>query len=117
MEYKEREKLKQIGYEELSKAKHLYQKAMVYLHRIILAHYWPARESIESLKNTKTLLKKIKGREYCVGYELDFDDYARHWLWANDKIPDLETYKCLCEYYVPEESKYLPKGYTKYVFT
>jgi hypothetical protein len=117
MDYKQREELKEEGWNLLDKCIYPQSKCNIFMHHIIKSHYWRARKHIEIQKNSCTLLRKIRGRKYYKNYELDIDDYTPHWLFANKHLMDEETYKCCCKWYEPIESKYLPKGYTTYVFT
>lgn len=115
------------------------QKAHCRLHGRIWSHYWRARIALEDSPTKKeyvSKLKKIRGKKYYLGYRLDIDHYTNHWLWANgdregpevlawiyDPIKgDFSRYKNN-EYklwfdppYYSEQSKYLSKGASLYVF-
>lgn len=118
MDYEEREKLKKEGWEKFSDCKTPSGKTQVLMHYIITAHYWRAREFIESRKDYAKCLKKIRGRKYYKGYQLDIDHYTENWLFANKgqefmKDGVLESCKT---WYEPKKSKYLPKGMSIYQF-
>lgn len=117
--YQEREKAKSIGWPLFSELKiirdyHLAVRCL--LNSIVWAHYWRCRENIEERKNCKTILRKIRGKHYYTGYELDIDHYTRNWLWANSDLLCKEILEYLKEYwgYEPEENKFMKKGYTEY---
>ena len=81
---------------------------------LIDAYYWRAREHLESLPKAEQ--RRIHGKRYCRGYQLDIDIYTRHWLYANgnqfapDVIEAVQELWC----YEPEESRFLHKGKTTY---
>lgn len=116
--YEDREKFKKEAWEKISQASSLEEKAYYYLQGVVWAHYWRAREDIESQRNSKSLLRKIRGKKYCPGYQLDIDHYTKHWLHANKRIIHEEVLNVIKEKwgYEPEETKYLPEGCTSYQF-
>jgi len=116
--YEEREKYKSEGWSNMAKCQSPRQKAFLYLHMIIWAHYWRAREGIEAQRNCQTLIKKIRGKKYYPSYVLDMDHYIPHWLHSmKHKIPQ-DVLDVLKEdwSYEPEENKHLPEGFTIYQF-
>jgi len=84
------------------------------LLRVIDVHYWRAREHLESRPRSEQ--RRIHGKRYSPGYQLDIDVYTRHWLHANgDSIaPEVVEYVREQWYYEPEQSKFLAKGQTSY---
>lgn len=84
------------------------------LLRVIDAHYWRAREHIEALP--RAAQRRIHGKRYCPGYQLDIDVYTRHWLHANgDRIAsDVVDFVREQWSYEPEPSRFLAKGETSY---
>jgi hypothetical protein len=113
----ELEECKQEGWKRISESNCPRQKAMQYMNRIIWSDYWKARQEIETQRDCKALLKKIRGKKYYSYYVLDIDHYTLHWLHAN-KVPE-DVLDVIKEqwHYEPEENKYLPEGRTSYVFT
>jgi hypothetical protein len=84
------------------------------LLRVIDAHYWRAREHLEARPRSEQ--RRIHGKRYSPGYQLDIDVYTRHWLHANgDRIPS-GVVECVREqwHYEPEPSRFLAKGQTSY---
>jgi len=114
MDYHEREKRKAEAWKLLSaEDTNLTIKAQALL-LLIDAHYWRAREHLEAMP--KADQRRIHGKRYCRGYELDIDVYTRHWLHANgDRMPP-EVVQCVQDqwYYKPEQSPFLAKGQTSY---
>lgn len=84
------------------------------LLRVIDAHYWRAREHLEA--RPKSEQRRIHGKRYCPGYQLDIDVYTRHWLHANGDRIAPEVVEAVREqwYYEPEQSRFLAKGQTSY---
>jgi len=116
LDYDEREKLKQEGWKNISDDNQPHKNAYYFLHYIIKAHYWRAREALESTHNYRTFLRKIVGKKYSPGYELDIDHYTEHWLHANKHLMNEATLQYFIDwFYSPKESKYLPKGHTTYI--
>lgn len=79
------------------------------------AHYWRARSSLGVMP--KAFQRKVHGKNYFPGYELDIDVYTRHWLWSmGEKLATNDVLDYLADVfgYTPEKSKFLPKGYTEY---
>ena len=76
--------------------------------------YWDARKHFEAMP--KSVQKRIHGKRYCLGYELDIDVYTRHWLAANsDKLaPGMLDFVREHFGYKPESSRFLEKGQTIY---
>ena len=115
MEYAEREAMKHKAWKVInSKDANIHAKAWGVL-KVIEAHYWRAREDLESMP--KAAQRRIHGKRYCPGYHLDIDVYTRHWLVANKSIPI--SYEVIqhvkSEFgYDPEESKFLHPGQTSY---
>ena len=115
MEYAEREAMKHEAWKVInSKDANIRAKAWGVL-KVIEAHYWRAREDLESMP--KAAQRRIHGKRYCPGYQLDIDVYTRHWLVANKSIPI--SYEVIqhvkSEFgYDPEESKFLHPGQTSY---
>ena len=119
--YSEREDMKSQGVRACTEDASLSLKAQLIVNCLIKAHYWRAREDIETLPKAKLTakLKKIRGKNYYSGYVLDFDHYAENWLWANGYRTDLMDTGVLKEIenifgYKPKESKYMGKGYSYY---
>ena len=114
MDYHEREKRKAEAWKLLSaEDTSLTIKAQALL-LLIEAHYWRAREHLEA--RPKAEQRRIHGKRYCRGYELDIDVYTRHWLHANgDRMPP-EVVQCVRDqwYYEPEQSPFLAKNQTSY---
>lgn len=116
MEYEEREKLKAEGWKIFSEVKEPYAKRNALMQFIIKAHYWRAREEIESRKDCNSCLRKIFPKKYSPGYEMDIDHYTEHWLYANKDQEFMKdgVFECCVEWYTPISSKYLPNGATVY---
>ena len=116
--YEQREEVKKRGWDFYHNCTDVHQKSWCLLETIIWAHYWRAREALETARNTKTLLRKIRGKNYYQYYELDIDHYTNHWLHANRNLCSDEVLHEIEEQtkYTPEENKYLPIGHTNYVF-
>lgn len=76
--------------------------------------YWDARKHFEAMP--KAVQKRIHGKRYSPGYEMDIDVYTRHWLAANgDKLaPGVLDYVREHFGYEPEPSRFLGKGQTIY---
>lgn len=115
-EQQEELKLLSSGFYNISKT--IYGKASALLMRID-AHYWRALKHLENTKRKAYFLKKIRGKKYYTGYELDIDDYTRHWLSANGGNYDPALIECLESNwgYKAEKNKYLPEGYSIYRFS
>ncbi len=116
MPYKEREDLKEKGRELLKHAHSTTEQARIHLNFIILAHYWRAVEQLYNQSGVGRKLKKIYGKEYYPGVDLDIDTYTRHWMAANADVPGPDVYQELIKIYNPVQSKYMRKGYTVYSF-
>jgi len=115
MDYNEREQQKTEAWKLLrSEETSLVIKAQALL-RVIDAHYWRARERLE--EQPKSVQRRIHGKRYLPGYELDIDVYTRHWLHANRHIIAPDVVECVREqwHYDPEPSRFLAKGQTIYV--
>lgn len=114
MDYHERERQKTEAWQLLAAENtSLTIKAQALL-RVIDAHYWRAREHLEARPRTEQ--RRIHGKRYSPGYQLEIDVYTRHWLHANaDRIaPDvIETVREQW-HYEPEQSPFLAKGQTSY---
>lgn len=84
------------------------------LLRVIDAHYWEAKERLEA--RPKAEQRRIHGKRYAPGYQLDIDVYTRHWLHANGDRIAPEVVEVVREQwcYEPEESRFLAKGQTSY---
>lgn len=115
-DYHKREQLKHVGWREIGSTDDVKKKAWYFLHHIILAHYWRARESIENRRDRIYVLRAIRGKKYYRHYILDIDHYTCHWLWANEKRVTPEVMKAIeeCWGYTPEQNKYMDKGQTIY---
>lgn len=114
MEYHEREQQKTEAWRLLAdKETSLTIKAQALL-RIIDAHYWRAREHLESMP--RSVQRRIHGKRYLPCYQLDIDVYTRHWLHANGDRISPEVIECVRNElgYEPEPSKFLAKGKTSY---
>lgn len=114
MDYKSREEVKSKAWSKLSQEKDPRKMALIFLHEIIMAHYWSCRERLEDRKDCKTVLKKIRGKDYYPEYKLDIDHYTENWLFSNKKLVDNETYMELCNFYEPKSNKYMKEGQTSY---
>lgn len=116
MEYEEREKLKSEAWGIINDCHATTdQKAIAYSNGVITAHYWRAREALDARKDKRTFLRKIIGKNYCKGYELDIDTYTRHWLGANPKsVKNGDVFRLLCIWFPPISNKYLKGGWTDY---
>lgn len=114
MDYHEREQQKAEAWRLLAAEEtSLTIKAQALL-RVIDAHYWRAREHLEARPRAEQ--RRIHGKRYCPGYQLDIDVYTRHWLHANGDRIAPEVVECVREqwYYEPEPSRFLAKGQTSY---
>jgi hypothetical protein len=114
MNYHEREQQKTEAWRLLGDPEtSLMTKAQALL-RVIEAHYWEAREHLEARPISEQ--RRIHGKRYCPGYQLDIDVYARHWLHANGDSMPPEVIETVREhwYYKPEPSRFLAKGQTSY---
>jgi hypothetical protein len=117
--YEELEELKRMGWIRFAQSSDAGHKAYVLMNYIITAHYWRAREQLETCNNYEICIKKIAGKNYSHGYELDIDHYTEHWLHAQRKAAYMQD--GVLEYfienwYTPNPCKYLPDGCTAYVF-
>ena len=114
MNYHEREQQKTEAWRMLAdESVSLTLKAQALL-RVIEAHYWRAREQLEA--NPRSVQRRIHGKRYSPGYQLDIDAYTRHWLHANGHriAPDvIETVREQW-HYEPEPSRFLAKDQTSY---
>jgi hypothetical protein len=116
-DHETREEVKRLGWEIIHDEKtNIYQKARAYVFYIIWSHYWRARIDIEDSKNSKSILRKIRGNKYHPGYVLDIDHYTPHWLHANSNGISYEVLKEIQKQfsYLPEENKYLPYAMSQY---
>lgn len=116
-DYLKREKIKSQGWKIIGNPNSsLFQKASAYLSLIIWAHYWRAREILESSRYHKTILKQIMGNKYYSGYILDIDHYIRHWLYSHREKVDPEILNTIEKefHYSPQKNKYLLDGHTMY---
>lgn len=118
LDYDAREALKGEAWAAIASDISGVKKAWALLH-VIEAHYWRAREALEALPTAKQ--KKIHGKRYSKGYELDLDVYTRHWLWSNKDVEALKNRGCdfvdlLKESfgYEPERSAFMPTGCSDY---
>ena len=112
--YTEREQLKKAAWLRINDADtSLLVKSQALLD-VIEAHYWRARESLE--KQPKSEQRRIHGKRYCKGYELDIDVYTGHWLYANGNRIAPEIIAAVLMYwgYEPAESPFLMQGLTSY---
>lgn len=116
MDYDEREKLKSEGWKEFNEATTPSHKANIILHRIITAHYWRAKEELEHRRDCKSCLRKIRGKKYYPGYELDIDHYAENWIYAQRNRDFMKdgVYEELLKSYEPIKSNYLPDDCSVY---
>ena len=79
------------------------------------SHYWRAKEDLEGC--TKAVQRKVHGKRYMPGYELELEVYTRHWLWAlGSKLAGDDILNYISDTYgfTPEKSKFLEKGKTIY---
>jgi hypothetical protein len=115
--YKEREETKRIGWEKIEKTADPKMQAYIFIHYIVLSHYWRAREAIDASHHPKQFLRSILGKKYYKFCQLQINDYASHWLWANSKLVPPETILAIEEIfgYKPEENKLLPESHTNYL--
>jgi len=117
LKYHERERQKHKARAVLNDPEaNLFKKSRALL-LVIEAHYWRAREHLEAW--SKSAQRRVHGKRYCPGYQLDIDVYTRHWLFTNGDSEDQEVVTYLreqCGYY-PEPSRFLPKGRTSYTMT
>ena len=114
MDYHEREQQKTEAWLLLCSADaSLTIKAQALLN-VIEAHYWRAREHLEA--RPKTEQRRIHGKRYGPGYQLDIDVYTRHWLHANGDRITPEVIDAVREqwHYEPEPCRFLAKGQTSY---
>ena len=114
MDYYEREQQKSEAWKLLAaKDTSLTIKAQALL-RVIEAHYWRALEHLDALP--RAAQRRIHGKRYSPGYQLDIDVYTRHWLHANGDRIAPEVVECVRElwHYEPEQSRFLAKGYSIY---
>lgn len=109
-------KKREEGIELLKNKRESYVAAQIYLHLIMTADYWLARNEINRQKDKRKLLRKIAPKKYYKGYELDIDHYTEHYLYSNKHLLNEAVYRELCEFYTPKKCKYLPMGCTKYSF-
>jgi hypothetical protein len=80
---------------------------------VIDGHYWEAKAMLDG--QPLSYQRRIYGKRYCHGYELDIDVYTRNWLHANSDALGSELMEHVKEYgYSPEASKYLLKGQKMY---
>lgn len=122
--YELREEYKDIAWKIIKKSireNNFHRAAFFLIHGVIDAHYWRAREHLESYneKDYQKIMKLIRGKKYYRYYRLEIDHYTHNWLWANGDRTELFP-KELVEYieehysYSPKECKYLPKGASIY---
>jgi len=116
-DYKYREEIKSKAWSKLSQEKNPRKRCLIFLHEIILAHYWRCREGLEDRRDYKTFLRKIRGKDYYPEYRLDIDHYTENWLFSNKHCVDDETYLELCNFYQPKSNKYMKEGQTSYYCT
>lgn len=120
--YEQREKSKDLCWKIIGflREEGEYFRASVFLlNGVIKSHYWRAREQFLS---NKTLLRKVVGKSYSPGYELEFDFYIQNWLYSNHDILPLNNefgQRVIKEFenlyhYKKIPNKYLPKGCTTY---
>jgi len=93
-------------------------KARYLLNGKIWAHYWRARIELEEASHTQSLLRKLRGRQYYPHYQLDIDHYTNYWLAANGDREEPEVIKYIADTfgYKAQPNKFLPKGYSIFVF-
>ncbi len=116
MNYKERERVKTKGFKIYNdKTKSINERALALLN-IITSHYWRARLCIENGRTPQTVLRKIMGKTYEKGTELDIHCYTKDWLGSNGDRYDKEIVKVLeQEYgYVSRKNRYLGDGCSVY---
>lgn len=115
-DYHEREQLKTKAWESFKKGTNDREKAFAIL-QVCRCHYWRAGEALDANPKRISLLRKVRGKKYYGGYELEFDHYIPHWLFAQSHLFPDDVMKEIKNtwHYEPEESKYLPKGYTQYI--
>jgi hypothetical protein len=118
LDFKARETLKSEAWSVIGGDASNIDKAWALLY-VIEAHYWRAKQILEALPVVKQ--RRVHGKRYSKGYELDIDVYTRHWLWSNKDADALKNKSCnlvelLKEFfgYEPEQSKFLPVGHTIY---
>lgn len=114
------EVIKQEGWKKIRESKNPNEQYHYLLENIIWSHYWRARYAIENSSKPRTLLKKIRGKKYYSKYILDIDHYTKYWNFSNGDRHDLfslEVKNLLDNHYPEEECKYMPKGYTTFIFS
>jgi hypothetical protein len=114
LNYRDREKLKSVGWKLYNPKNDTYTR-MDGIRFICDAHYWRAVEALDCPKK-RSKLKKIRGKKYYPGYELDIDHYTPNWLASVRHLFDPEAVELFKKtyYYQEEPNKYLPKGCTIY---
>jgi hypothetical protein len=114
--YQQRETLKSEGWAIVAAVGlHIHFRANALL-AVIEAHYWRADEVLQT--QPLAFRRRVHGRRYSPGYELDIDVYTKHWLWANGaKVKEQDVVKFVQDEfgYQPERSRFLPEGRTIYV--
>jgi len=111
--YEQREIIKKEAWEILRSDAHIHIKSQAMLN-IIDAHYWRAREGFD--KYPKKTQRRIHGKRFLRGYQLDIDVYTRHWLWAQEMAPIDKSVRdyVIKNFYTPEQSRFMGKGKTTY---
>lgn len=113
--YEERESMKQKGWDAYRSDCSTGFKTHGLL-LVISSHYWRARASLE--KMPKAFQRKVHGKRYSPGHELEIDVYIRHWLFANctKMAIDPLVIECLNSvwHYKPEKHPLLHDGKTIY---
>lgn len=115
MDYYEREEIKGIAWGLLRGEQSSLDEKACAIFMIIDAHYWRAREQLDDMP--ASFRRRVHGKRYTKGYELDIDVYTRNWLAANKNIPgcqDAVEHFMKSTGYAPEASKFLPDGATSY---
>ncbi len=113
--YEQREAMKEQAWPIVGDpARPIFTRAAAAL-RVIEAHYWRARESLEA--RPKSFQRRVHGKRYSREYLLDLDVYIRHWLHANgERLLSQEVRAgILKEFgYAPEKSRFLAAGKSMY---
>jgi hypothetical protein len=115
LDYEQRETLKEEATAVLAQTDYPMHVRAQALQRWIEAHYWRARERLEA--SSHKFQRRVHGKRYCPGYELDIDVYTRHWLAAvapQIAEQDVVAYIVAEFGYQPEMSRFLPRGHSYY---
>lgn len=115
LNYAAREELKALGRELCASSSQPLPVRALGLLAWIKGHYWRAKEALEG--SPKSFQRRVLGKRWAPGIEIEFDWYVRHWLDANGmRVREQDVVQCLQDEfgYTPEKSPYLPPGATYY---